>query len=347
MRTNDEIRRLNMLVAISRVGSAAKLADLAATSPAYLSQIKNKTADSKSGTPKSMGDELARRIEAAIHVPMGWMDAPHHSEWLAAGIGGGELAEAASEGAEDPLEIVRRENAQRLATTPTARGHFARLVGIDVAHVERIAGPSPTEGISYSLARQIERGHHFPEGYLDVPHPELARTAEVPAGAQLSAEDVQRLVPGARPVSVVDSDDPSLTHIPKVKLRLSAGVSGFEMEPERFDGTTTTVSTSWIERHGYSREKLIAILVRGESMETTLHDGDLVVVNLADTRLVDGGIYAINYEGEPVVKRMTRDAGQWWLTSDNRDQQRYYRRVCTGKDCIIVGRVVKRESDRL
>ncbi|WP_071363535.1 S24 family peptidase [Massilia timonae] len=271
---------MNLLVAISRIGSAARLADLAATSPAYLSQIKNRVADSKSGTPKAMGDELARRIETAIHVPLGWMDSSHHMDWVNAGL----------------VESV-------------ATGSGA-------------APPAPPEAGAK------------PADLLEPVAP-------------LSTEDAGRLLGGGIGVQARDDDDPAFTHIPKVKLRLSAGISGFETEPERFDGTTTTVPTSWIERHGYSRRHLIATLVKGESMETTLYDGDLVIINLADTRLVDGGLYAINYGGEPVIKRMTRDAGQWWLTSDHRDQQRYYRRVCSGTDCIIVGRVVKRESERL
>lgn len=147
-------------------------------------------------------------------------------------------------------------------------------------------------------------------------------------------------------VDAVDSDDPRLTHIPKVRLRLTAGISGFEVEAERFDGATTTVPTDWMERRGYSRDKLIAIRVRGESMEPTFYEDDLVVINTADTRPVDGSVYAINYEGEPVVKRMTRDAGQWWLSSDNPDQRKYYRRSCQGNDCIIVGRVVRKETER-
>ncbi|WBS00243.1 helix-turn-helix transcriptional regulator [Pseudoduganella sp. SL102] len=147
-------------------------------------------------------------------------------------------------------------------------------------------------------------------------------------------------------VEAVDDDDPRLTLIPKVKLRLSAGISGFEVEPERFDGSTVTVPTDWLVRKGYVRDNLIGIHVSGESMEPTLYDGDLVVVNIADKHGVDGGIYAFNYEGEAVVKRLTRDAGRWWLTSDNPDQRKYHRKVCEGDACIIVGRVVRRESDR-
>lgn len=145
-------------------------------------------------------------------------------------------------------------------------------------------------------------------------------------------------------VETVGRDDPRHTLIPKVKLRLTAGISGFEVEPELFDGSTTAVPTEWLERKGYSREKLIAITVRGESMEPTFYEGDLVIVNTADQALVDNVVYALNYEGEPVVKRLTRDAGQWWLSSDNVDQRRFYRRTCD-ESVKIIGRVVRKESE--
>jgi len=77
MQANDEIRRENLEVAIKRLGTAAKLAEAAKTSAAYLSQIRNRTPDSKSGTPKMMGDAMARRIEAALGEPRGWMDKSH------------------------------------------------------------------------------------------------------------------------------------------------------------------------------------------------------------------------------------------------------------------------------
>lgn len=146
-------------------------------------------------------------------------------------------------------------------------------------------------------------------------------------------------------VEAARPDDPRLTLIPKVRLRLTAGISGFEVEPEPFDGTTASVPTDWVERHKFDRTKLIAITVRGESMEPTFYEGDLVVVNTADQSPVDGGVYAINYEGEPVVKRLTRDAGQWWVTSDNVDQRRYYRRTCD-EAVKVIGRVVRKESER-
>jgi DNA-binding transcriptional regulator YiaG len=109
MRTNDETRRLNMMLAIPRTaikgksGTQARLAELIATAPAYLSQIKNRVADSKSGTPKAMGDELARRIESAINVPAGWMDTEQPEEWAKAGL-------IAREASDTPDQAVVRED---------------------------------------------------------------------------------------------------------------------------------------------------------------------------------------------------------------------------------------------
>jgi len=148
-------------------------------------------------------------------------------------------------------------------------------------------------------------------------------------------------------VEAVDEDDPRMTVIPRVRLRLRAGISGFEAEPEHGGDANWMIPTAWIRAKGFKRENLISIGIHGNSMDDKLCDGDSVIINTADKEPVDGVIFAINYEGEPIVKRMMRDAGQWWLTSDNPDQQRYPRKVCEGERCIIIGRVVKRETERL
>lgn len=84
MKTNDEIRRENLQIAIERFGTAKKLAEAANVSTAYLSQVKNSQPDSKTGKPKNMGDEVARKIEAALSEVAGWMDTDHSkSSWSA------------------------------------------------------------------------------------------------------------------------------------------------------------------------------------------------------------------------------------------------------------------------
>jgi len=78
MKTIDEIRRDNLLLAIKRYGTIAALAEAAEVSAAYLSQIKNRTPENKTGRPKGMGGDVARKLERAIREAPGWMDVEHN-----------------------------------------------------------------------------------------------------------------------------------------------------------------------------------------------------------------------------------------------------------------------------
>lgn len=146
--------------------------------------------------------------------------------------------------------------------------------------------------------------------------------------------------------AVVGADDARLVHVPKVRLRVAAGISGFQADPERFDGSTMTVTREWCERRGLDPKLLIWVQVSGRSMEKTLFEGDWVLVYTGWTEPKNDKIFAVNFDGEPVIKRLSRDAGQWWLTSDNPDPQ-YYRRQCRDGECIIVGEAVLKHSEAL
>jgi phage repressor protein C with HTH and peptisase S24 domain len=163
----------------------------------------------------------------------------------------------------------------------------------------------------------------------------------------LRGTDPTQLLPGAMRVVVPEANDDSFVQVPMVKLRLSAGVTGFQTEPEQHDGGTVGMRRDWVERKGLNPAKLIAILVKGQSMEPTLYEDDIVVINTADRKPAVGEVFAVNFNGEPVVKRMQKDGGRWWLASDNPDQRTYYRRACEGDSCLIIGRVVRKESDRI
>lgn len=232
---------------------------------------------------------------------------------------------------------------QRLQTARQAKGltktAFARAVGV--------SNPTVTD-----WEKSFEDG-----GIKEISGPNLTRVSEVLGidphwlleGRAASIERVSPtdLVPGARRVHASGPDDPSMTQIMKVKLKVQAGITGFQTEPEHYEGETQGVPTSWILQNGFRKDALLSIVVRGDSMEPNLHDGDSIVVNTADKKLVSGVVYVINYEGEAVVKRMLRDAGQWWLTSDNLDQRKYHRQLCKGAECIVIGRVIRKESTHI
>lgn len=147
-------------------------------------------------------------------------------------------------------------------------------------------------------------------------------------------------------VDAFHEDNPNVVLIPKVRLVVRAGISGFTVDGE--SGTDThPIDLAFIKANNYPQDRLIAIKVTGHSMEPRLYEDDIVIINTADTKPVDGEVYAINYEGEAVIKRMSRDGGSWWLMSDNPDQQKYHRKSVRGNECVIVGRVIKKESTRI
>jgi phage repressor protein C with HTH and peptisase S24 domain len=220
------------------------------------------------------------------------------------------------------------------------QSEMARYIGVTPQAVQKwMSGVTEPRGKNLDMAAE----------FLGVTpaHLKFGILVEGEADAKAMEEMLRTLKPGSfMRVEGTDRDDPRLTIIPKVRLRLTAGLSGFEVEPEPYDGGSTTVPTDWIERNGYSRDKLIAITVRGESMEPTFYEGDLVVINTADIQPVAGAVYAVNYEGEPAIKRLARDAGRWWLVSDNVDQRRYYRQSFQSETSQIIGRVVWKETER-
>jgi len=68
-----EIRLINLFEAIEITGSQIKLANAICAKSSYLSQIKNPEHKT------NMGNDVARRIEASIYKPHGWMDRIHHA----------------------------------------------------------------------------------------------------------------------------------------------------------------------------------------------------------------------------------------------------------------------------
>lgn len=146
------------------------------------------------------------------------------------------------------------------------------------------------------------------------------------------------------PINLIDN--PDYPAIRRVNIKLSAGASGFGVDYVDDDEAPIVFQRKWFEHHGYTPDKLLAVRVCNGSMEPGLYDGDTVIINTADTALKDGVVFSMNYEGELVVKRLVRDAGEWWLASDNPDQRRYPRKVCT-EDVFCIGRIVHRQSERI
>jgi phage repressor protein C with HTH and peptisase S24 domain len=141
-------------------------------------------------------------------------------------------------------------------------------------------------------------------------------------------------------------NNPDFPAVRRVKFKLSAGASGFGIDYSDSLGPPINFPRQWYEQRGFRPEKLFATSIVNGSMEPGLYDGDTVIVNTEQTEPKDGYVFAVNYEGEMVVKRLVRDGGQWWLASDNPDKNRYPRKVCH-EGVSLIGEIVHKQSERI
>lgn len=141
-------------------------------------------------------------------------------------------------------------------------------------------------------------------------------------------------------------NNPDYPAVRRVQFKLSAGVSGYAVEYLDDDGPPIVFRKDWFKTHGYRPEKLLAAIVNGASMEPTLYDGDLVVINTDQPEPIDGRAFALNYEGVMSIKRLVRDGGEWWLRSDNPDKIRFPDKR-THAEVSIIGEIVYRQSERI
>jgi len=134
-----------------------------------------------------------------------------------------------------------------------------------------------------------------------------------------------------------------------VRFHSDGGTPYFEVEPAYEDGTPSKmgVRRQWASKHLINWKMLSAVKVEDASMEPTLCDGDLIAVNRADKEPIDGAVYLMKYEFDILIRRFVRDSGKWWLVADHVDQRRFGRKVFTGEEGEIIGRVVLRETSQV
>lgn len=102
---------------------------------------------------------------------------------------------------------------------------------------------------------------------------------------------------------------------------------------------------AWLSRMSLKERHLHVIYVQGQSMEPTVCDGDVVLLDESQTQPRDGRIYAIRKQnGELIIKRLIQSlTGGWIIRSDNEDKRAYPDQPVTDSDIdqlSIVGRVV-------
>lgn len=74
MKTVTQTRHERLLELIAQMGSVQAFADKVGASHSQISQLKSRSKHSNTGKPRTIGNDMARRIEIAFGKPNGWMD---------------------------------------------------------------------------------------------------------------------------------------------------------------------------------------------------------------------------------------------------------------------------------
>lgn len=75
----DEIRRSNIKILEKEAGSPSAIAKFVGMSDSQYANLRDGAKDSKTGKPRGMRKETARKFEIAMNKPIGWLDQNHNA----------------------------------------------------------------------------------------------------------------------------------------------------------------------------------------------------------------------------------------------------------------------------
>lgn len=134
-----------------------------------------------------------------------------------------------------------------------------------------------------------------------------------------------------------NEDCSGFRRIPKVAARLSAGTGSFECDQNI--SQFLSFSSSWLSRKG-SAAAMVAMEVFGRSMEPLIREGDTVLIDQSQTRIMAGAIYAVGVDDTILVKRLEKHPDALVLCSDNKDFSPIHLDSHALEKVRILGRVI-------
>lgn len=134
-------------------------------------------------------------------------------------------------------------------------------------------------------------------------------------------------------------DDDEFAQVRRVDVKVSAGRGALVFEePSR---SALTFRRSFLKEIGVTPSNAVIMSVKGHSMDPTLPDGAVILVNTAAKNVINGKIYAFRQDGALFVKRMSRTPdGGYLAASDNTDRDQFpdMTIVAYDQDFEIIGR---------
>lgn len=165
-------------------------------------------------------------------------------------------------------------------------------------------------GIGAAKARLLGEFLHVDPLWLETGEGVPSRN-EQPAARQDSDErrHALRQSPQNRSgVIVYDLEDDvpdDMVLVPESRIKFAAGDGHLNYELVE-DEEPATYRRSWFQKYGINPDHVRRFRVTGDSMEPLLFARDTILVNLDETQIVDGRLYAIRYGDQLRVKYLNR-----------------------------------------
>ena len=122
--------------------------------------------------------------------------------------------------------------------------------------------------------------------------------------------------------------------LPKREVKGAAG-NGTYVEGELVIGYLA-FREDWLLKRGINYKKADIIEVLGKSMEPTLQDGSMILIDHQRTRRLADRVFAVRSDDLLLIKRLVHDNHDWLLVSDNEA----YPPVPWPREAVVIGQVM-------
>ena len=112
--------------------------------------------------------------------------------------------------------------------------------------------------------------------------------------------------------------------VPSIDIKACCG-NGYAIEFESVSGGFA-FRKEWVTRMGLDGHNLEVIRASGKSMEPTIFDGNILLVDRSDTILsrTKAKIYVVGYDGDVMIKRVKLEEDAIILSADNENKKEFH-----------------------
>lgn len=195
--------------------------------------------------------------------------------------------------------IIGARIEERLTKLGWSQSHLARRVGVSQATIAGlISGRSSGSKHLHAIARELQTTPQYLTGETDDP--------------------TEGALPAPTPAMIAEQLDVAL--VPELALGYSMG--GGSVFHDYQQTGVVPFQKSWLRGHARgSISELFVARGRGDSMEPTLRDGDIILVDTAQMQIdQQDAIWALSYGDLGMIKRVRKlPGGGYEINSDNKN----------------------------